>query len=118
MFPFQFNTTFEYPLSGDVAQSISPAFFAAMKGVPEIERAVVQDVASYGDQLGTLTEVVLQLAKNAGLKSDEVKDLKDIANKVEDKKTEVRQGLRERAEMVLRRLETADPEAYRELIER
>ncbi len=62
MFPFSVNNTFEYPFSGEVAQTISPAFFAAQQGVPEIERAIVQDVASYGDQLGALTKAVLALA--------------------------------------------------------
>ena len=118
MFPFQFNTTFEYPLSGDVAQSISPAFFAAMKGVPEIERAVVQDVASYGDQLGALTKVVLELAAKQDLESKALEDLRAISDKVDATKKEVTEGLRDRAEMVLRRLEAADPEAYKDLMGR
>lgn len=117
MLPFFANTNnFEYPLSGDVIQDISPSFFAAQIGVPEIEREVVTKIASYGDQIGALTDVVLALAGQAALKSDEVEELQRIAGEVDDAKKRMRRALRARAEAALRRLEAADPEAYAEVM--
>ena len=62
MFPFVYSPTYEYPLSGDVVQGISPNFFFEMEGIPEVEYEVTTTVASYGKQLGKLTEAVLALA--------------------------------------------------------
>ena len=56
------------PFSGDVAQDIEPRvdwFFNAIKpqaGDARIERQAF-DVASYGDQLGTITELLLAWAE-------------------------------------------------------
>ncbi|MDJ0628388.1 MAG: hypothetical protein QNJ44_09030 [Rhodobacter sp.] len=116
MFPFLVNTNnYEFPLSGDVTQDISPSFFAAMEGVPEIEREVVTKVASYGDQLGALTDAVLVLAEKCGVKGKEVDEVKRIAREVADAKARVTGALRNRAETSLRRLKAADPEAHRSL---
>ena len=115
MFPFTVNNTVEYPLSGDVTQEISPSFFAAQQGIPEIEREVVQTVASYGDQLGALTKAVLALAEAAGVKGEAIDEVKRIAGEVEDAKARVRKGVRARAEMTLKRLEKVDPEGFREV---
>ena len=55
------------PFSGDVAQDIEPSldlFFAGIKphsGNARIE-AQAFDVASYGDQLGVITQLLLELA--------------------------------------------------------
>ena len=116
MFPFLVNApTIEYPLSGDVTQDISPRFFAAQHGIPEIEREVVQSVASYGDQLGALTEAVLALATAAGVEGDAIAEVERIAAEVADAKARVTKGLRARAEMVLKRLEKVDPEGFRKV---
>lgn len=56
------------PFSGDVAQDIEPSldlFFAGIKprsGNARIE-AQAFDVASYGDQLGVITQLLLELAE-------------------------------------------------------
>ncbi|MEO6278404.1 hypothetical protein [Roseateles sp.] len=56
------------PFSGDVAQDIEPSldlFFAGIKprsGNARIE-AQAFDVASYGDQLGVITKLLLELAE-------------------------------------------------------
>jgi len=116
MFPFLVNTdNFEYPLSGDVTQDISPAFISAMKGVPEIEWEIVTSVASYGDQLGALTDAVLELARAAGVEGEKLSKLQEIADGVEAAKKRAKGALKARAEASLRRLEQVDPEAHKKL---
>ena len=46
MFPFVYSPTYEYPLSGDVIQGISPSFSFEMEGIPEVEYEVCTTVAS------------------------------------------------------------------------
>lgn len=46
MFPFIYSPTYEYPLSGDVVQGISPVF-GDIEGIPEVEHEVVTTVASW-----------------------------------------------------------------------
>ncbi|WP_019905995.1 hypothetical protein [Methylobacterium sp. 77] len=58
-----FSFPFYAPLSGAVSQEISPYPY---QGVPEIEAEVTQDVASFGRQLGIISEAVLELAKRVG----------------------------------------------------
>ncbi len=58
-FPFTFNLP-----SGDVdlANWFSPRIDVSYAGTPAIERDVVENVASFGDQLGTLIDAVIELA--------------------------------------------------------
>ena len=113
MFPFLVNApTIEYPLSGNVVQEISPAFFAGMEGVPEIEHEVVTRVASYGAQIGALTDAVLVLAKACGVKGEEIKEVERLAAEVTAAKDRVKDALRGRAEASLRRLKQVDPEGF------
>ena len=75
------------PFSGDVAQDIEPSldlFFAGIKprsGNRRIE-AKAFDVASYGDQLGVITELLLEWAErlpaDAQLASAPLQELRDI----------------------------------------
>ncbi|MBX3608503.1 MAG: hypothetical protein KF871_01290 [Hydrogenophaga sp.] len=56
------------PLSGDVAQDIEPVFNAFFKGIkPEAGNGRIEakamDVASYGRQLGLLTDLLVDLAE-------------------------------------------------------
>lgn len=70
MFPFFWfwAPQVRLPFSGDVAQDIEPSldlFFAGIKprsGNGRIE-AKAFDVASYGDQLGVITKLLLELAE-------------------------------------------------------
>lgn len=98
MFPFVYSPTYEYPLSGDVVQGISPNFFFEMEGIPEVEYEVTTTVASYGKQLGKLTEAVLALADKIGLECAEVDSVREIAAGVEDAKLRARDMVRARAE--------------------
>lgn len=59
-----FTFPFYAPLSGPVSQDISPHLY---QGVPEIEAEVTQEVASFGRQLGIISEAVLEIAKQVGL---------------------------------------------------
>ena len=119
MFPvFSFSPNIEYPLSGDVVQDIDPHFGDDIVGVPEIEREIVTRVTSYGDQLGALTDAVLALAHKAGLESKEIVEVQRIHDEVKLCKSRVRVALRTRAELALRRLKAADPEAYDEIVGR
>jgi len=59
---------FRAPWSGDVAQRItapwfSPSLTVNHAGDPAVEDRVVTEVASYGKQLGWLTEIAIALAK-------------------------------------------------------
>ena len=80
------------PFSGDVAQDIEPSldlFFAGIKprsGNARIE-AKAFDVASYGDQLGTITKLLLEWAER--LPADDqaaskpLQELRDIHARIE-----------------------------------
>ena len=104
MFPFIYSPTYEYPLSGDVVQGISPVF-GDIEGIPEVEHEVVTTVASYGKQLGKLTEAVLALAKKVGLDSDEIKAVQEIADGVERAKVRAAEAVRARADAAAERAE-------------
>lgn len=54
-----FSFPFFAPLSGSVSQEIAPYPY---QGVPEIEADVTRNVASFGRQLGIISEAVLELA--------------------------------------------------------
>lgn len=118
MFPYFYTTNnIEYPLSGDVTQGISAAFIGTMKGLPDFERKVVTDVASYGDQLGTLTDAVLQLAERQGVTGDKITRLEETAKKIEDMKADYKSELRNRAVLALRKLEAADEGLYQDVLD-
>lgn len=120
MIPWFYNNV-EYPLSGNVTQDISPSLISGMKGVPEIEHEVVTKVASYGDQLGALMNVVIALAEKHGVYEDSQPDLdklKMISEGVEAAKIRVKEGLHERAEKALKLLKDVDPAAHKIMIAR
>ncbi|MEL6207027.1 MAG: hypothetical protein AAFR47_17175 [Pseudomonadota bacterium] len=116
MFPFLVNN-FEYPLSGDVIQDISP-FFSMQQGVPEIEQEIVRHVASYGDQLGALTDAVLVLAKACKVDGEEIAEVQRIAKEVEDAKVRMKGVLKTRAAAALARLKEADEGGWEDLTNR
>lgn len=105
MFPIVFSNTYEYPLSGNVMQSISPMLNFEIEGIPEVEHEVVTTVASYGKQLGKLTEAVLVLAKKAGVSGAEIDAVKALRDGVEAAKGRAAEAARARAEVVRERAE-------------
>jgi len=104
MFPFIYSPTYEYPLSGDVVQGISPTFSYEIEGIPEVEHEVVTSVASYGKQLGKLTEAVLALAEASGVKGPELNAVHEIAKGIEEAKGRAAEAARARAEAVAARV--------------
>jgi hypothetical protein len=99
---------FKLPLSGDVVQSINPftMFFSPIGGQvglingnlgqssePDIEADVLSDVASYGQQLGRISDALGVLVRHfhprTPLTADEeaaIAALKKLVNDVADKK--------------------------------
>lgn len=112
---------FNYPWSGNVAQDISPDttwFFGAIKpeaGNGDLEKEIF-DVASYGRQLGLITEVVLSLASadtiDAAKAAESLKRLKEIYAEIEKVKAENSHRLAKATIAMLRKLRARDREAF------
>lgn len=77
MFPWLWTWApqLHFPWSGNVAQSIEPITSLFFKGIPassgdaQIEEKAFA-IASYGKQLGLITEVLINLAEQVGTKSE------------------------------------------------
>jgi hypothetical protein len=116
---------FNYPWSGSVAQEISPDttwFFGAIKpqaGIGEVEKEIF-DVASYGKQLGLITEVLLSLASADAIDSakaaESLRRLKETHAEIEKVKAENSHRLAEAAIAMLRKLRARDRDAFRRLL--
>lgn len=112
----------QLPWSGDVTQRIEPdtqwlfGSIAPTAGNGAIERRVFEDVASYGKQLGLLTEVVLGLAEHGQALPDEVQDtlrrLRDIQARVEEVKRDEYRADERRLTEWLARLKRDHAEEY------
>jgi hypothetical protein len=99
MFPFfwLWAPQVRLPFSGDVAQDIEPSldlFFAGIKprsGNARIE-AKAFDVASYGDQLGVITQLMLEWAQRLPADdqaaSEPLRELREIHARIEAIKDE------------------------------
>ena len=112
---------FRWPLSGDVGQRItapwfSPSLTVNYAGDPKIEDRVVTEVASYGRQLGWLTEIALALANEQPPPEQTLRRLQEASAKIEAIKKAVRQSALEEANTALNRLEHEHPDAYRALL--
>jgi hypothetical protein len=78
------------------------------QGNPGIEKDVAARVASYGKQLGIITEAVLALADGGPDKSDRIKRLRDIADRIEQIKNEHRSDLAASAQQAMESLAEKD----------
>ena len=112
---------FKAPWSGDVDQTINPvtSWFTQdvefnFAGNKSIEAEVVSEVASYGKQLGILSEAVMELAK--GERGEAVDKLEKLAEEIEAVKERHKTELSEKAHAVLKELKKADPEMLQEVI--
>lgn len=126
MYPWTFfwAPRFEFPWSGDVAQRIQPRtnwFSDTIKpgaGDPRIEEQAV-GVASYGKQLGIITEVLIGIAEQMGPQSSEIEKslrrLKEIESKINGIKNDVNVDLFEEIVARAARLQSHDPKKFREL---
>ncbi|MDO8905403.1 hypothetical protein [Hydrogenophaga sp.] len=129
MFPwlFVFAPQWQLPFSGSVAQRIDPQthwFFDgidASAGDGRIERQAFE-VATYGRQLGLLTEVLVDLAEQIPLQSEaaamSLKRLKAIQAEIEKIKTKDAATLVQDVELALDRLKKYHPTEYQRLGER
>lgn len=127
MFPWVFNWSpvLHWPLSGPVRQVIAPEtdwFFgriAPKQGNAQIEQRVFEEVASYGRQIGLISELLRELAHNTELSVDgkeSLKRLDEIAERVEGLKTEEHHNLRERLKQELLAFQEQDAEAFEQLL--
>ncbi|MFG6430143.1 hypothetical protein [Roseateles sp. LYH14W] len=103
MFPFFWfwAPQLHLPFSGDVAQDIEPSldlFFKGIKpwaGDARIERQAF-DVASYGDQLGAITALLLELAErlpaDEQARSQPLQELRAIHKRIQAIKVAERHG--------------------------
>ncbi|MDM0023568.1 hypothetical protein [Variovorax saccharolyticus] len=127
MFPWLWfwSPTLHLPFSGSVAQQIEPDtqwFFAgipAQAGNGQIEKKAFE-VASYGSQLGWITEVLLAQASPGSVEADRaagaLRKLEKAHAEIEVVKKQSRAELAEAASAALARLQQADPAAYERLL--
>src|SRR5205807_8156993 len=100
---------FRATLSGDVAQRItapwfSPSLTVNYAGDAAVEDRVVTEVASYGKQLGWLTEIAIALARNQPLPVETLRRLEQASKDIEAIKKNVRPSAAEAARNALDRL--------------
>ncbi|MCC5811759.1 MAG: hypothetical protein JJU06_15415 [Ectothiorhodospiraceae bacterium] len=120
MFPW-LSAFYRWPLSGDVQQDIapltnlfSPQLAVSFAGNPDIEREVVSQVASYGRQLGILTDAVLAMAADSC--DPAVERLRETRDAVEDVKARHRTAAIKSSRQAMDHLRRTDEEAFRELL--
>lgn len=113
---------FRGPLSGDVNQDIapvtswlSPQLEFNFAGNRRIETEVVADVASYGKQLGILSEAVLELAE--GDPGESLARLKELTAQIDEVKQQHTDRLERQAKSELDRLKRQDPQALARLLD-
>lgn len=112
---------FRLPLSGAVNQRItapwfSPSLTVNYAGDPAIEDRVVTEVASYGKQLGWLTEIVLALANNQAVPHETLNRLEKTAQDIETIKKQVQPSALDAANKALDQLKREHPDEYSELL--
>jgi hypothetical protein len=119
MFPWLwlYAPQISWPLSGAVTEAISTdAFFRGIKpgaGVPAVEQQVFEQ-ASYGKQLGWLTDVLVEAVDPATLHSPDAQaalvSLEKLRAKVEQIKGEHRQDRLDSAIALLDKIQADSPE--------
>ena len=112
---------FRSPLSGNVDQRItapwfSPSLTVNYAGDPQIEDRVVTEVASYGKQLGWLTEITIALANAQKLPEGTLRRLEQASQKIDGIKKAVHRSALDEAKWALDRLEHQQPDVYKKLL--
>jgi hypothetical protein len=112
---------FRGPWSGDVAQRItapwfSPSLTINYAGDPAVEDRVVTEVASYGKQLGWLTEITIALARMQPVPEETLSRLEKAAKDIAAIKEQVGASTVDAANDALDRLERHDPDQYHALL--
>jgi hypothetical protein len=116
-----------FPWSGNVAQQIEPIthlFFQGIKpgaGNPQIEEKAFS-VATYGKQLGLITDILIELAEQTSNKSPEtamsLEKLKIVRNEIEAIKNAEYDGLATDIEAQVTELQRKGGSRYVQLTER
>lgn len=102
------------PLAGDVSTDIESRLYSHdYKGVPEIERAVLKEVAGYGKQLGWMTEALLALAEAQNMKLPKLESMNDQIVAV---KKRIGRDRKAEAEAAIAALKAADPDEWATLM--
>lgn len=118
---------FHFPFSGGVAQQIEPDISWFFNGIrPEAGNADMEkqafEVASYGKQLGLMTEVLLSLAGKDTIDKKQAADslarLTGIYRKIEGVKTANKTQLADTAVALLEQLRSSDPEQFNRIVQR
>lgn len=107
---------FYFPLSGSVKQDIDPDIFLAA-GDAEVEQRVLE-FASYGRQIGWISELVIDLAqKDPGLSqsSKPLQKLQILAAKIEDIKEDEARQMAQHIETQLKKLQQGNPHEFAQL---
>lgn len=109
---------YHFPFSGSVAQRIQPDtqwFFAGIRpeaGNAEVEKEIF-DTASYGRQLGLISEVLLATAGSKQVSKEQAGEslqrLEEVYREVEAVKARRKQKLSKAATDVLEKLRETDP---------
>jgi hypothetical protein len=109
---------YHFPFSGSVAQRIEPDtnwFFAGIRpeaGNGEVEKEIF-DTATYGRQLGLISEVLLAMAGSQKVSQEQASEslqrLEEIYCEVETVKSRRKQKLSKSATDVLEKLRASDP---------
>lgn len=112
---------FKAPLSGNVTQDInpvtswlSPTFEFNFAGNRQTESRVVSEVASYGTQLGKLSEAVLELAN--GEKGEAIAALEQLVAQIEEVKNQQPDSQEAVLKQGLDALKASNPDAFEQLI--
>ena len=108
-----------FPSLSDLMQNISTNWFSPtveynFAGNRAVEADVVSNVASYGRQLGAITDAVLEIAKDA--KGPALAHLRDLAKKIEQRKEERQASLEEELRRKLDNLQKSDPDTLQRLL--
>lgn len=122
---WNFTPQIHWPLSGAVSQDIHPSLLA-QAGDSEAEKAVLSGVASYGRQIGRVTDLVLALAEGSrkldlpqqDRESIEtaLRELRELADKIAAVKAR-NAPTPENLRPALDRLRASDEPGWRRLIE-
>lgn len=112
---------YKTPFSGNVNQQISPytnwwspQIEFNFAGNRQIESKVVEEVASYGKQLGIVAEAILEIAE--GKPGDSVTQLKELTEKIEKIKQAHAIDLEEQIKQKLNQLKQQDPKTLEKLL--
>ncbi len=126
MFPWLWlwSPRFELPLSGNISQDISPEwFFKAINpeaGDGEVEKKIF-DSASYGKQLGLITEVLLSLVDGGVVESAQAKKsletLKSVYTDIESIKRQHTSDCADTAIELLKNIKAANTAEFDRVLE-